>query len=359
LELTKGKKIRIFGQVQSGKTAEIMRQIKDESIAGIVKVLVCQNMTAVAKQYCQRMKIEGINVQMVDSNTKQINNNTEVVLLLSNSYRYKAFLKLSTTIQKYVLFLDEYDQTLNNCKLVTQDSDRIYRTFYISATPLTVRNSKHDIIYDQTIVLTPPENYFGVNKMEVGFVDDQESVRGKFSRDSLDQICGDFSSEPEGGMMLIRNFTKTAEMKSLSQHLSVAFPEIPVICYSTEKCIFNAGNMRKYSSGMAVNHMIDKCIESPRIIIVSARLASRGLSFVSSDYTRHITHQIDSVRTSGMRNFIQSLRCLGNYTDGVTPKFYACKTKQITVNRRIKDYNEMLTHLQPSNSNRIIAMNEI
>ena len=52
------------------------------------------------------------------------------------------------------------------------------------------------------------------------------------------------------------------------------------------------------------------------IIFIANRLSSRGLSYVSSDYTRHLTCQITRIRTN-VTSFLQSLRILGiyNYKD--------------------------------------------
>ena len=48
------------------------------------------------------------------------------------------------------------------------------------------------------------------------------------------------------------------------------------------------------------------------IIFIANRLSNRGLSYVSSDYNRHLTCQITRIR-SNVTSFFQSLRILGIY----------------------------------------------
>ena len=99
--------ILVYGQIQSGKTNAIINIINSPFYKNTIKVLVIQNSLLVLKQYQQRF----IQNQLL-----------LILLLLNNSFRYKYFKKLN--IDKYILLLDESDQTINNCPLTA------YKTYY-------------------------------------------------------------------------------------------------------------------------------------------------------------------------------------------------------------------------------------
>lgn len=71
-------------------------------------------------------------------------------------------------------------------------------------------------------------------------------------------------------------------------------------------------NQKRYVKQKSISKIIDSLQEHKHIIFIANRLSNRGLSYVSSDYTRHLTYQITRVRTS-ITSFLQSLRILGIY----------------------------------------------
>jgi len=104
------KRVLIYGHVQSGKTKEIINFIKTTHGR---KVLVIQNSLLVLSQYMQRLTAERIDFQVISKETEKINH--DVIIIMNNNHRYNYFKKFC--IDKYILLLDESDQTIVSCPL--------------------------------------------------------------------------------------------------------------------------------------------------------------------------------------------------------------------------------------------------
>ena len=282
------KKILIHGDIQSGKTSEIIKILKNDLFKSELKVLVIQNSTMVLKQYTARLRMEGISFQVVDVNTKKITSN--VVILLNNVYRYSYFFNLCNRNSNVdVLILDESDQTVMGCPL------KATTEYHVTATPIYPRKLK--MHFDHVIKLQSPENYYGLNDLTVVCQDDTlESVNSFLKTNS--------------GMMLINKYMYIEEMKVIGQMLTDRFPQIPIVILNSEKKLLIDGSCKKVTG--SISKIIDSLDRHPHIIFIANRLSLRGLSYVSSDRTRHLTHQITRIRYD-FRNFMQSLRICGVY----------------------------------------------
>jgi hypothetical protein len=95
--------------------------------------------------------------------------------------------------------------------------------------------------------------------------------------------------------------------------LKYTFTLIPIVLLTSEKVLY-LHNQIKNIKEKTISNIIDSLIKHQKIILIANRLSNRGLSYVSSDYTRHLTHQITRVRRN-VTSFIQSLRILGIYND--------------------------------------------
>ena len=72
---------------------------------------------------------------------------------------------------------------------------------------------------------------------------------------------------------------------------------------------------------ISVSQIIDMFSAHKHIIFIANRLANRGVSFVSSDYKRHLTHQVTKFNKNKSKN-LQSLRILGVYNDSPSLNLY-------------------------------------
>ena len=295
------KNVLIYGDVQGGKTAEIIKYIKTNDTEK--KVLVIQNSLLVLKQYQQRLYSQNIDYQIIDKNTKEITKN--LVLILNNKYRYSYFQKIEP--QKYILILDESDQTILCCPL-----KKNFKTVHVTATPF------NRVVYDNYIRVTKNPNYYGVDDLNVNlnYKDDEIDYINKFK-------------QSETGIMLINKYSYVAEMVSCANTLSNRFVDIPIVLLTSEKTLY-LHKTKKILKFKSISKIIDSLKEHKHIIFVANRLSSRGLSYVSSDYTRHLTWQITKVRQN-VTSFLQSLRILGIY-----------KSEKLDLQLVISDYEEKL-----------------
>lgn len=283
------KNILIHGDVQSGKTNEIIKVLKKPRYVNVPKVLVIQNSILVLKQYIEKLQQNKIDFQIITKETKTINKN--VIVLLNNSYRYNYFNKFN--IDKYILILDESDQCIISCKL------KSYKTIHVTATPFNYPK-KLRVDFDQIIKIKSKEDnnrkYYGIEDLIIE------------QNDSLP--IDDFLST-KNGMMLINRYNYIDEMKSCSLSLSIKYPDVPIILLTYDKFLYLNNQITKIKE-KSINKIIDSLKNYSHIIFIANRLSFRGLSYVSSDYKRHLTYQITKVRTNPA-NFLQSLRILGIY----------------------------------------------
>jgi hypothetical protein len=281
------KNVLIYGNVQGGKTNEIIKYIKEHELD--TKVLVIQNSLLVLKQYEQRFKSQNVDYQIIGKNTKEITK--KLVLILNNKYRYSYFEKVEPL--KYILMMDESDQTRLSCRL--KQHKNVYKTIHITATPF------NNTLYDRCIKVKDNANYYGINDLNVNInnseKDESEYVK-KFA-------------ETETGIMLINKYSYVEQMTNCAKKLSDEFVNIPIVLLTSDKILY-LHKKKKFIKEKSISKIIDSLKEYPHIIFIANRLSNRGLSYVSNDYSRHLTWQITKVRPN-VTSFLQSLRILGIY----------------------------------------------
>lgn len=280
--------ILVYGQIQSGKTNAIINIINNPFYKQL-KVLVIQNSLLVLKQYQQRFKNLNLDFQIINKNTKSISSN--ILLLLNNSFRYKYFKKFN--LDKYILLLDESDQTIKNCPLQTN----AFKTYHITATPF---NKSPQIFYDTIYKIKPPNNYYDIHKLNVHKNTNRISIIHDFLKTKT-------------GIMLINKWIYVKEMTTYTNHISTLFPTVPIILLTSDRILYLNNTTKYLSNSHSITQIIDSLSEYPHIIFIANRLSNRGLSYTSSDYKRHITYQISKSKYN-ITNFLQSLRILGIYT---------------------------------------------
>ena len=282
------KNVLIYGDIQGGKTNEIIRYIRENELD--TKILVIQNSLLVLSQYEQRFKSQNVDYQIIDKNTEKITK--KLVLILNNKYRYSYFQKVEPI--KYILMLDESDQTILSCRLKTHVN--VYKTIHVTASPF------NKLLYDRYIKVQQNENYYGINDLNINLnnTDDEIKYVKKFT-------------ETETGIMLINKYSYVGQMTECAKKLSDEFTNIPIVLLTSEKILFLHKN-KKIIKHKSITKIIDTLKEYPHIIFIANRLSNRGLSYVSSDYSRHLTWQITKIRAN-VTSFLQSLRILGIYNN--------------------------------------------
>jgi hypothetical protein len=285
----------IYGYVQSGKTKQIIESIRNNP--GYKKVVVIQNLSSCLAQYNMRFANEGVNYQVVNKETTNLDPSVDVYLVMGNQYRYEYFIEAFEKAPfDYVLIVDEVDLVETRCPLIHYNP-HVVKQVHVTATPYKLEDK-----YDRIIKVPVSENYYGLNndKLTVSYEDDYLLSTSNFLR-------------TQSGILLINRLTTVVEMKMLSSVLSITHPNVPVILLSNDKRVYLGGHSAKLRF-KNVSKIIDQFINCPHIIFVANRFASRTISYVSSDFSRHLTHQISKIKST-TTNFLQSLRICGIYND--------------------------------------------
>jgi len=306
------KRVLIFGSVQGGKTNEIIKYIKNCNKNDTI-VLVVQNSLLVLNQYEQKFKKENLKCQIVDSTTTVQKEN--VLIVMNNKYRYNYLQKILP--EKYILMLDESDQTIKSCPLQS------YKTIHITATPYL-----SGLQYDRIIHVEKSPNYQGIEDITLKSNDCTFSGVESFLKTS-------------SGIMLINKYLYEIEMQRCAANLSKLHPTVPIVLLMSNKKLFLNGKV-KFLRNTSINKIIDNLSSHKHIIFIANRLSNRGLSYVSSDYKRHLTHQITKVKAK-TTNFLQSLRILGIYQN--KPKLTLVINKKDK--QRFQKHLEFVTSFDP------------
>ena len=298
LKLRKQKHL-VYGNVQSGKTKEIVQKIREETV--FKKVLVVQSLLTCLSQYITRLIDEKIRFEVINKETRSLDPEADVYVVMGNRYRYDYFTALFEQDPFcFMLIVDEVDLVTRNCPFVK--NPYAVKQIHVTATPYTLKP-----VYESVSNVPVTTNYYGLtnNKLTVSYEDDILA--------SVDN----FLKEPTG-MLLINRLSKVSEMKKMVKNLSGLHTNVPVILLSNLKKVHLNGKVFRIRVSN-VSKIIDRFIDHPHLIFVANRLASRTVSYVSSDFSRHLTTQITKIK-SNVTNFVQGLRICGIYKDSPSLK---------------------------------------
>jgi len=299
------RRILIYGQVQSGKTAAILDAIQKPLYDNLHKIIVIQNSLLVLKQYQQRLAEAGFDYQVVDHKTRDIHAN--IVILMNNRARYDRFLKyIDYKTFRYVLFMDEVDSYEGGSHPFAA---RAIHEYYVTATPFRKSYKTPHFFHTIQHVSVSPE-YKGLRNVTVEYDD------GPIASSIVDK----FVRTTDTGMLLINAHSRVQKMKSLANELTHMFRDVPIVLLTTERRIYHDGKVdNTYTASLAtkpISVIIDRLNSYPHIIFIANRMSLRGLSYCSSDYTRHLTHQYSDFRKGiTVSNSLQRMRLLGKYKD--------------------------------------------
>lgn len=318
------RKILVHAPVQSGKTAEIFKIALNPMYAELDKIIVIQNSTLVLQQYIDRFKEQGIyrRVSVADSRIQSKNPETDIVLLMNNKYRYTHFLKMRTN-KKFVLIIDEADQCIlsKNIRALTETNDATH-IYYVTATPKCREFSQPDYFHEIKRLHLAQE-YKGLNHLRIQYAQ---------STDPEEHVANFVHQrEVAPGMMLVNAFSKVAVMRIYAMEWSQKYPDIPIVLVTAKKSIFLAGVESKLGK-RSVQKIIDAHMHFPKILFIANRLAMRGLSYVSSDYTRHLTHQFSQFKNTTVSNALQKMRLLGKYMDNMPLRLIVPENNHAKIN---------------------------
>ena len=207
----KNHKKLIYGEVQSGKTAKIIEELRLAKSIKFPSILVIQNSILVLKQYISRLKQESIQFQVIENETKKIEK--PVIILMNNKYRYEKYKSLPNIPEKYKLILDESDMTINH-KLMESASIEVH----ITATPFI---NKYKNYFDEIEHIEKPIEYKGIDRVNVREV--MELGEPPFDHKyDYEGVVKDFTNT-ERGMLLINDMETIDKMQKCAKNLSKIF----------------------------------------------------------------------------------------------------------------------------------------
>jgi hypothetical protein len=284
--LYKCSKKLIYGEIQSGKTAKIIDEVRRSKL---FVLLIIQNSRLVREQYKVRFGEAGVRHQLIRKSTTAITE--RVVILMNNKNQLAKYMALNPP-KVYTILLDESDLTQSN-RLRRNASVEIH----VTATPFRYRPGT----FDEIEFLNKHPNYYGLDKVQlkpIPAVIDYLAIANEF--------------RASRGILLINTFTRIEQMRTVAMNLSSAHPTVPVILLTTQKGVYKNRVFARIR-GNSLNRLLDLYAEESHVIIVANRMATRGISFTNSAHTTHITHQVSTPNT--LTGFLQKCRILGVYPD--------------------------------------------
>jgi hypothetical protein len=317
----------IYGEVQSGKTAGIIGAIQNPLYSGIHKIIILQNSLLVMSQYLSRLHSAGIDFQMVNRKTKRIEK--DVILLMNNKSRYSQFLSLVNSaerpIQKYVLFMDESDSYNRGQHPLAAEAVHEY---YVTATPFHRLYRSTGFFHTIHNVESSP-HYKGLNNITIEYNDAPVIT-------IVRQFYQDVHKRQDKGMMLINAFRKVKEMVNVGISLSKEFKEIVFVTLNCERRIIYDGVVHKLKP-QPISELIDSLNQAKYVVFIANRMSLRGLSYCSSDYTRHLTHQYSDLTFGTVTNALQRMRLFGKYIDNNPIKLILPSSNQKMIDKMFEN----------------------
>jgi hypothetical protein len=295
--LLKKRRILIFGQVQSGKTAAIIDIVQKPLYTGISKIIIIQNSALVLEQYQQRFLSSSIPVQIINSQTTEITQ--EVIIIMNNKFRYKRFLDCANKPEKYIVIMDESDAYPKGTHPLAEKS---LHEYYVTATP------RHKIYKE-------PGFFHTIQRVQAdGTYCGLKNIKIEYSDATISSIIKKFQTEDKQGMMLINCFKSVEQMVNTSVTLSREFPKIIFVSLNSKRRVIITGKVYTIKH-RTLSKIIDMLKAAPHIVFIANRMSLRGLSYTSSDYSRHLTHQYSDISNDSITSSLQKMRIFGKYTD--------------------------------------------
>ena len=377
--------ITLVGHVQSGKTnEEINFCYRSVNYHNIPVIFIVRNITADQNQLQKRFKLFGNSIKYTSLKTLTIETgvtflkNNGVIILLCNHHQLSKVCKIIEEYDgKYNLCIDEVDFSIKtkNKETITDYYMDILKKSATSilgatATPVAVFSTQPECSVIKK--LNPNTNYKGLSSLNVEFVNSIISTNNP--RSDYGSIKNIYSSclSKDFCILLHNIYSKKHIQQILASYLLEKFPEFTTIVYNGDGITVRCKNkITKFTKPLSVNsygvlknkyYIVDNIhyfknyeisevlqilkddpdYKHTHISIIAGCLASRGISFVSTDYKWHLTDQYYHPSNDAHgENILQSLRILGCYTDDVPLTLWCHKGTW----NDILEQNELITKL--------------
>jgi len=360
------KYITLVGHVQSGKTNEEIQFCYQSIQSGIPVIFVTRNIRADQLQLSSRFadfnnkNSYNINVKIFSHGSledilRSMKMNYVIIILCNTIQLRKIYNILKIYNGKYNVCIDEVDFSIKSKNNETE-TDYILSKIKqgatnilgATATPVAVFTTQKDV--SKIVKLKPNNKYHGIESLNIEFVKNYITNDPRSDIDTIHKIYSNLLEKPKA--VLLHLVTKKRKNQySLMEFISGLYETFTYIMYNGDGIQVLCKNRKEipfaykrsinvYGQNIQRYHIIDKddffihffenysisevlqllvddiYYKHTHISIFSGNLASRGVSFVSSDYSLHLTDQYfhPGIKTHG-ENYLQSLRILGCYDD--------------------------------------------
>lgn len=350
--------ISVKGHVQSGKT-EFMTYMSTLLLTkGFSVIIMLRNMEADREQIYKRItnfykdyKIDFSVIKKLNHKNfaKKVKNIPQMYFVLGNMANLKILNRaIGNGDFPFVLFIDEVDYTDsgNGCKssYIKELKEKSYCVFGVSATIMDFL-IKENVSSKNLILLKPSSNYKGFinNKICTKEISSDCIYSSKITTNLFESvpILEDFIKEYCEKPIYNNNhnnhpniclFTITRCIEpciKAQETISEKFPNVSTIVYNSNGISFSKGEVKIVDRKSTISEFLQKLKEEgnhSHILIFSGDMASRGISFVSSDYSWHLTDQMILVaEKTDEPELIQKIRLCGKYNDDISLTLYSTK----------------------------------
>uniref|UniRef100_A0A6C0AYN9 Helicase ATP-binding domain-containing protein n=1 Tax=viral metagenome TaxID=1070528 RepID=A0A6C0AYN9_9ZZZZ len=399
--------LTLIGHVQSGKTnEEINYCYTSVNNYNVPVVFIVRNITADQLQLRSRFDTTafGLNVKLLKNFTVEtavtFMESLGIIILLCNETQLGKMKKIISKFDKpYNVCIDEVDFSIKSKDSVTQIDNllsfikkKANHILGATATPFALFSG--DTSLSKIKKIKPNRGYHGIDSLDVKFVDSciirSEDDFPLCDMGAMDTIYEAFLEKPRG--MILHTVVKERENHyRIQRYLVGVYPQMTVLTYNGDgirvvckersdkpfadpKDVNNYGQLINkyhvnnegvyvvhYFQNYSISEVLQILADDPEhdhthISIVAGYLASRGISFVSSDYSLHLTDQyLYAAKSAHGENLLQSLRILGCYNDNL-PLTLWCSEKTWSC---ILNHNKIINNLVRGVNNSMNWMTKI
>lgn len=347
----------VIGYIQSGKSSLII-YYSTWMINNDMNVIImtrnniedCESISSKLKKFKREKSIDFEVIDFSKQNKfldeddmiEKFNSKRKIFIIGGNSIQLKKINKIvdENDINPFVMCIDELDLNEKNDGTKFQiefnklkQSGKIAHVLGVTGTGLPVIFKKVDILTNQQIIsLERPLNYKGIHNINFTNIDvKNDNIVENILERMLETSYAFFDKNADKAppIVLIKDeyikINQVQMMNNLRQNSRIK-EKFSFIIHNGDGIIieipekFNLEIKVKKSSSInkALQILKDRCRNIEYIAIISSNLAGRGLSYVSEDYSWHLSHMI-LIPSSGSTgtNIVQSCRLAGCYQDDI------------------------------------------
>src|SRR3989338_794024 len=394
----------IVSGVQTGKTAEMLAYCWRAIYSNYGSVIfIVRNVKADEKQLLERiyqfndkmkklekleetfgnLKLRSIQVaSSTDAELKEaIRKGRYIITALCNASQIGKLNNIIDESHRFNICIDELDFSIKSSELrnllpsalevpLRELKKKASHMIGATATPFAVYSSDRE--FDKVHILSPTSNYKGIESIHHhSIIDNNDTAHFKVYRDFLERSYGD----ERPGIILDVCSKKKVHHHNLRTQLSKWYSKLCVISYNGDGIIVSLPKERRsvvpsFSEIMKESFLeftvkddeyifenasiceVLQCLKDDlnytytHISIISGHLASRGISFVSSDYKWHLTDQIllPSRKPHG-EGLLQSMRIFGKYNDDQKLRLFCSNKTWSYIKNQYKILEKLTTSL--------------